>query len=1022
MDGDRFGLRNRVWKGVGVKETWWANLFSGSMRRTLLLIMLAVLIPMLVVQAVIFRDRVQVRRMKEYQSNLEFARVVALGFDRYIRDILRQELALGEAFLLGEPITPEKATTYLKTSVEDYQSVRSFAWVDPAGKVVLSSEKGAIGLDVSQREYVKKIKGGAEWAVSDLLVPLTGGDMSFIIARGIYDDLKQLRGIMIAVIEPGAIPELAFTVKRFEEGATMIFDRQGRAVYRYPPVDLTGKKREAWIKVDPALQSALKGQESIGVFISPADGMKRIEAHVPIRGIGWVAGASRPEAVAMSEVMEGLRYQVFWMIGVGLFSFLLAMVIARRITYQTQLLRAHALTLGEGNLEHKIHLTGITELSAVAEAFNRMAEQIDERKQALAQAAEETQRTANELNAVFNAMVQGVILLDREGTIIKVNPAVIDAFGFDPTGQNYKTALRQIAVCYSDGRPIPEEKLPVIKAFRGSRVIGERMNFTNGQGSSVISLISAIPLYDEEKITGAVLAWQDVTEWENLLLEFRKSEEKYRELVQNANSIIVRLDREGNITFFNEYAQTFFGYAEDEILGRNMIGTIVPETDSEGHDLTGMIDELVKDPELYAKHENENMCRDGRRVWVAWTNRPVYDSDGQIREIFSVGIDVTERKRAEEALKEGERRFRRLVETSTFGLVISDLQGRISYANPAFVEMLGYTWEEIEAGKIRLTELTPAEFRERDAEAVRELEMTGSCTPYEKEHTSSDGRRVPVFVGKSVLERSVDGELVIASYLTDMTRLKQAQEALHRAYDDLEIRIRERTAELIRSNEELTRFAYVASHDLQEPLRMVASYVQLLELRYKDKLDAEANQFIEYAAEGANRMRGMIKGILEYSRVNTQPGPLKPTDCERVLSRAVQNLNFVIEDTNAEITHDPLPTVWADEVQLLLVFQNLIENGIKFRSEQRRPEIHIAAERKEDHWLFSVRDNGIGIEKDYYDHIFVIFKKLHGRHKYAGAGMGLAIVKRIIERHGGTIYVESQPDRGSTFYFTISVR
>ncbi len=226
--------------------------------------------------------------------------------------------------------------------------------------------------------------------------------------------------------------------------------------------------------------------------------------------------------------------------------------------------------------------------------------------------------------------------------------------------------------------------------------------------------------------------------------------------------------------------------------------------------------------------------------------------------------------------------------------------------------------------------------------------------------------------------------------------------------------------QLDRSRQELEQFVYMASHDLQEPLRMVASYTKLLAKRYRGMLDDDADDFISYAVDGADRMQRMIHNMLKYSRVNrTDENEMIPTDCEYVLRDALANLRLVIDESGAVITHDPLPVVMADDEQLVQVFQNLIGNAIKFRKDER-PEIHISAEYKKRSWIFYVCDNGTGIGEQDRDRIFQIFQRAHDREKYSGTGIGLAICKKIIEQHGGQIGVRSEPGKGSTFYFSIS--
>jgi two-component system, chemotaxis family, sensor kinase Cph1 len=242
----------------------------------------------------------------------------------------------------------------------------------------------------------------------------------------------------------------------------------------------------------------------------------------------------------------------------------------------------------------------------------------------------------------------------------------------------------------------------------------------------------------------------------------------------------------------------------------------------------------------------------------------------------------------------------------------------------------------------------------------------------------------------------------------EITERKQAEAALQQAHEELK-----------RSNAELEQFAYVASHDLQEPLRMVASYTQLVMRRYGDKLDKDAHEFMHYVVDGAARMKQLIEDLLAYSRVGTRQRDFKPIEVEAALKRALANLKAAIEESGAAVTRDPLPTVKGDEVQLPQLFQNLIGNALKFRS-AGVPRIHIEAKESPSEWQLTVRDNGIGIEPQYFERIFMLFQRLHTKGDYPGTGIGLAICKKVIERHGGRIWVESKIGEGSAFHFTLA--
>ncbi len=358
----------------------------------------------------------------------------------------------------------------------------------------------------------------------------------------------------------------------------------------------------------------------------------------------------------------------------------------------------------------------------------------------------------------------------------------------------------------------------------------------------------------------------------------QESETRYQELVENANSIILRMDTKGNVTFFNEFAQKFFGYSEEEILGQNVLETIVPKTEStSGRGLEDMMEEMVKNPGAFTNHVNENISKDGRRFWIAWANKIVFDENRKACEVLCVGNDITERKRAEE-----------------------------------------------------------------------ELEKTAQ--------------------------------------------------------------------ELVRSNRELEQFAYVASHDLQEPLRKINAFSDLLMGKENVGLDEESKDYLKRMRSAATRMSRLIQDLLAYSRVTTKQTPFETVDLKQTVDEVLSDLEVRVKETGGKVEVGVLEKISADPLQMRQLFQNLIGNALKYRKKEVPPVVKVIPSMEDKHFYeIKIEDNGIGFDEKYKDRIFAPFQRLHTREEYEGTGIGLAICKKIVERHGGVLEVHSQPEAGSTF-------
>ena len=607
------------------------------------------------------------------------------------------------------------------------------------------------------------------------------------------------------------------------------------------------------------------------------------------------------------------------------------------------------------------------------------------------------------IQTIFSSAPDAVIVIDSQSKVIRWNKKAEELFGWSS-----EEIIGKVLSDYI----IPEQ-------FRASHLRGMERFFKTGTGpmlnrtielkavnkrgiTSDVSLsISSSQRNGEHVFIGFV---RDITESKRTQEQLKESEERYHSLVDEiVDYAIIRLDTTGKVVTWNKGAERIKGYSQEEIIGKHFSVFYKTQDRENGVPETAL---KMAEQEGRFTFSGWRVRKDGSLFWADIAVSRINDKSGQLSGFVKVTRDLTKQKIAEDELKKSQNFLSSIVENIPNMIFVKDATDlRFVSLNKAGEDLLGYSRNDL-LGKNDYDFFTEEEadfFTSKD----REVLTSGKLEQIMEERVSTRNKGVRVLETKKIPIFNITGEpQYLLGISNDITERKKN-----------ELELVERTAELKRSNEELEQFAYVASHDLQEPLRMVTSYLQLLENRYKNKLDEDATDFIHFAVDGATRMRSLINSLLEYSRLN-RVKPFEQVDLNVVLEEILRDLKNQINDNHARIIYDKLPEIWADPVLIGQLFFNLLLNAIKFRSETS-PVITITAKKSMGEFIFTVEDNGIGIAKEYYEKIFIIFQKLHSRERYPGTGIGLAVCKKIVERHGGRIWVTSEKGKGATFSFTI---
>ena len=660
--------------------------------------------------------------------------------------------------------------------------------------------------------------------------------------------------------------------------------------------------------------------------------------------------------------------------------------------------------------------------------INKLEQKISELKKErlkLQEAEEEIRKRNILLNNVIESFTYPFIVINVDNykvilanSAAKSNDISNDICCYSLTHHREKPCI-EVQVC-------PLEEVKKVK----KPIITEHLHY-DANGHTKIVEVHGYPIFDEkENVIQMIIYVFDISERKRALKELQESEKKFRNLYDEAPNAYFSVSRDKSITNCNKAAEKLLGYSKAEIL-KLSVSDLYADTDQGILKALGIFkrllnNEIIHDEELMMQKKN------GKPIWISLSVKPILDKNGNVIESRSMVSDITEHKKADQKVKrtvedlqhsnEEQKKAKEELQKNKISLENAQRIARVGNWDWNIVTNELYWSDEI----YRIFGLKPIEFGatyesfiktvhpdDREFVQISVDEALHENKPYSIDHSIvlSNGAVRIVHEEAEVSFDETGKAIKMVGTVQDITERKRAEKKLYKTMKDLE-----------RSNAELEQFAYIASHDLQEPLRSVASFTQLLQQRYKDKLDEDANEFIKFAVDGATRMQSLIQDLLLLSRVGTRGEPFKETDMNIILNYVIENITQSIKDTNAKITNDPLPVIFADDSQMIQLLQNLILNAIKFHGDEP-PHIHISAKAKAKDWVFSVKDNGIGIDSKYFEKIFVVFQRLHKGGEYEGTGIGLAVCKKIAQRHGGKIWVESAgKNKGSTFIVKLPIK
>jgi len=936
----------------------------------------------------------------------------------------------------GQASVVEELEAQMRRFRELAKDVYDVMLLDRHGRVVASTEPERRGLDRSTDAHFVNAKEGP--FIEDAYHSSTTGLDSLAVSAPIVDrDGGDMLGVLVvrfSMIELNGVTTDHTGLG--ETGETYLINRDGFMITpsRFDSDSFLKRKvdsdnaRECLADLEAMRTGALPGEHvhAVEVF-TDYRGVRVLGAHSFVPEMGWGLLAE----IDVSEAFAPIARMRFMILTAGVLWAAVALAVsylfAQRITRPIHELHMGSERIGGGELGYRLDIKTGDEIEQLAGEFNRMAEKLSqsytslERKVAertteltmaneslraeiaeRKRAEDEIRRARDEWQRTFDAMADMVAILDKEHQVVRANETLRKAFpGREVIGEH----------CYElfHGADQPLPDCPTCQVFRTVEPAHcERCEPALG---GRWFLYSAYPIANEDgEVQQVVHVAVDISERKRTEESLHASKTKYKFLVDNLPQRIFRKDRHSVYVSCNRSYAGDLRIEPDAIVGKTDYDFYPKELADKYRADDRRVMESGEVEEI-----EESYVKDGQEMTVHTVKTPLTDDNGDAMGILGIFWDVTDRKRAQEALRESEQKYRRLFEELNDAAFLADVEtGIILDANAQAEALLARTLEEIIG--MHQTELHPPgkadEYRRKFAGHINK----GHVADYDAQVVRKDGTVVPVTISASTM--TMGGKSVILGLFRDITHRRQAEEQLNQYSQQLE----SLNADLERSNRDLQEFTYTVSHDLKEPLRKIHAFGRFLEEDCGENIPEEGRQHLHRMQEAAVRMKDLIEHLLSLARVETQGKELVPVDLRPIIDEAVDVLSEKVRECGAEVViEDGMPLVIADAVQLGQVFQNLVSNALKFRSTERAPKVLISGRADGPEATFSVADNGIGIEERFYEKIFGVFQRLHPQEQYEGAGVGLALCEKIVRRHGGRIWVDSQFGKDSTFHFTLSI-